>query len=82
MLGLNGNTAGERLGKAIVAKGVRIPPFYGMGKGYKQVRPGEEELRPRMRPVCGKEDCVTKKLSYILCILLNHLIPENGMVNQ
>ena len=62
MLGLNGNTAGERLGKAIAVKGVRIPPFYGMRKGYKQVRPDDEELRPRMRPVCGDEKVILYSL--------------------
>ena len=78
MLGLNDDTAGERLRKAIVAEGVRIPPLYGMRKDHKEVRPGDEELGPRVRPVCGAEDCVTKRVSYILCMLLSHLIPENG----
>ena len=78
MLGLNDDTAGERLRKAIVAEGVRVPPFYGMRKDHKVVRPGDEELGPRVRPVCGAEDCVTKRVSYILCMLLSHLIPENG----
>ena len=78
MLGLNDDTAGERLRNAIVAEGVRIPPFYGMRKDHKVVKPGEEEVGPRVRPVCGAEDCVTKRVSYILCMLLSHLIPEDG----
>ena len=78
MLGLNDDTAGERLRHAIVAEGVRIPPFYGMRKDHKVVNAGDEELGPRVRPVCGAEDCVTKRVSYILCLLLSHLIPEDG----
>ena len=78
MMGLKGNVAGDRLRRAIVAEGVKIPPFYGMRKDHKVVKEGEEELWPRVTPVCGAEDCVTKRVSYVLSMLLSHLIPEDG----
>ena len=43
----------------------------------KEKKAGEEELGPRLRPVCGAEDSVTKIVSYILCLVLSRLIPDN-----
>ena len=77
MMGHDADTAGDRLRNAIVAEGVRVPPLYGTRKDHKEVKVGEEEIGPRVRPVCGAEDCVTKRVSYILCLLLSHLIPES-----
>ena len=74
MLGINSmESAGERVCKAVVAHGVKIPPFYGMRKDHKVVPTGEEDKGPRVRPVCGAKDCVTRRLSYLLCLLLCRL---------
>ena len=78
MMGLKSGKSADRLRNAIVADGVKIPPFYGMRKDHKKVSIGEEEAGPRVRPVCGAEDCVTKRVSYILCLLLSPLILEEG----
>ena len=78
MMGLKAGNSADRLRRAIVAEGVRIPPFYGMRKDHKKVSIGKEDDGPRVRPVCGAEDCVTKRVSYILCLLLGPLIPEEG----
>ena len=78
MMGLKSGKSADRLRNAIVADGVKIPPFYGMRKDHKKVSIGKEEAGPRVRPVCGAEDCVTKRVSYILCLLLSPLIPEEG----
>jgi len=64
------------LKNAVVAHGVKIPPFYGTRKDHKDVPPGEKEKGPKVRPVCGAEDCVTKRVSYLLCLIGQHLIED------
>ena len=74
MLGINSTeSAGDRVCKAVVAHGVKVPPFYGMRKDHKEVPAGEEDRGPRVRPVCGAKDCVTRRLSYLMCLLLCRL---------
>ena len=74
MLGLENNASGERLRKAVVAHHVKIPPFYGTRKDHKEVERGLEEQGPKVRPVCGAEDCVTKRTSYLLCLIGENLL--------
>ena len=74
MLGLENNASGERLRKAVVAHHVKIPPFYGTRKDHKEVEIGLEEQGPKVRPVCGAEDCVTKRTSYLLCLIGENLL--------
>ena len=74
MLGLDPSTSGDRLRHAVVVHGTKIPPLYGTRKDHKEVQPGMEQAGPKVRPVCGAEDCITKRLSYILCLLGSHLL--------
>ena len=76
MLGLNEEegSQGERLRRAITAHGVKIAPLYGTRKDHKHVEVGQEQIGPKVRPVCGAEDCATKRVSYILCLLTTPLI--------
>ena len=76
MLGLDEQegSRGERLRKAITAHGVSVAPLYGTRKDHKIVEPGHEQIGPKVRPVCGAEDCATKRVSYLLCLLTTPLI--------
>ena len=76
MLGLDDQEGfqGERLRKAITAHGVSVAPLYGTRKDHKVVDPGHEQIGPKVRPVCGAEDCATKRVSYLLCLLTTPLI--------
>ena len=74
MLGIDNDAHGTRLRRAVVAHGVSIPAFYGTRKDHKTVPPGTEDRGPKVRPVCGAEDCVTKRSSYILCLIGSNLI--------
>ena len=60
-----------------MANGVKIPPFYGTRKDHKVVPEREKDVGPKVRPVCGAEDCTTKRASYILCQIGSELIGGN-----
>ena len=74
MLGLEEGkgTSGERLRLAVQAKGTGLAPFYGLRKDHK----GAEDLvkGPRVRPICGAEECSTRRVSYLLCQLLSPIV--------
>ena len=75
MMGLDEIKGGDmRLRNVIKAENVNIPPFYGMRKDHKKVEEGMEEVGPKVRPVCGANDCVTKRVSHILCKILYPLV--------
>ena len=67
---------GERLRHAVQAKGTNLAPFYGLRKDHKEVSEGSSG--PRVRPICGAEECSTKRVSYLLCQVLTPLIPQVG----
>ena len=69
------NYVNKRLKNAIVSHGNVIAPFYCLRKDHKPVEVGKEEEGPKTRPVCGANDCQTRRLSYILCLILRELIP-------
>ena len=48
-----------------------------MRKDHKEVMEEDLNKGPEMRPVCGAEDCATKRVSYILSKILSQLIPGN-----
>ena len=58
----------------VSADGVKIPPFYGTRKDHNTAHAGMEEIGAKVRPVCGAEDCVTRRKTYILCLIGSHLI--------
>ena len=68
--------SGGRLRRAVQATGTGLAPFYGLRKDPKEIPPGEEEKGPRVRPICGAQECSTKRVSYLLCQLLTPLIPR------
>ena len=76
MLGLSDGAAGNRMRQAMTADGCQIAPLYGLRKDHKPMSDDvEERLRgPKMRPVCGARDSLTKRTSYILCKILTPLI--------
>ena len=78
MLGLKEGVEGSRLRNVMTAEGSKIVPFYGMRKDHKEVVVGKEAEGPRMRPVCGAKEGHNKRVSYILCMMLTQLIPDNG----
>ena len=77
MMGNEEGDKGKRLRNAVVAHGVKVPPFYGTRKDHKELPEGEEERGPKVRPVCGAEDCKTKRVSFLLCKLCSPLIKGN-----
>ena len=75
MLGLSESEGGDgRLWQVLKVEGVKVPPFYGMRKDHKKVEEGMEDVGPKVRPVCGARDCVTKRVSYILSSVLAVLV--------
>ena len=68
MMGLEeeGNSSGERVRRAVQAQGTGLAPYYGLRKDHKDVPVGEENRGPRVRPICGAEECSTRRVSYIL----------------
>ena len=75
MLGLKEEN--KRLKNAVISHGNVIAPFYCLRKDHKPVIPGNEKEGPKTRPVCGANDCQTRRLSYILCMILRELIPSH-----
>ena len=80
MMGLNDGegTTGERLRHAVQAKGTGLAPFYGLRKDHKEVAAACMRKGQRVRPICGAEECSTKRVSYLLCQLLTPLIPQGS----
>ena len=80
MMGLEEDeeTGESRLRLATQAHGTSLAPFYGLRKDHKQVPPDEAEKGPRVRPICGAEECSTKRVSYILCRILTPLISRGS----
>ena len=81
MMGLEDREEGEGLGEsrlrlATQATGTGLAPFYGLRKDHKEVPAEEVDKGPRVRPICGAEECSTKRVSYILCQILTPLIPR------
>ena len=76
MLGLGDGAGGNRLRNAITAEGCSIAPLYGLRKDHKPMGDDAREIMegPKMRPVCGARDSLTKRTSYLLCQLLTPLI--------
>ena len=60
------------------AEGTGIAPLYGLRKDHKTLEQGQRTRGPRLRPVCGAKDCLTKRTSYMLCQILYKIIPEGG----
>ena len=77
MLGLKNNKAGDRIRWTLTAEGTRIAPLYGQRKDHKEIKEKDTSKGPEMRPICGAEDCATKRISYVLCMVLSQLIPGN-----
>ena len=69
MMGFDEEEGGDgRLVNVLKAEHTRIPPFYGMRKDHKNVEQGKEDIGPKVRPVCGAKDGVTKfRIYYVKC---------------
>ena len=78
MMGLSEEVEGDRLRRAMHAEGTGLAPFYGLRKDHKELQPGEESSGPKMRPGCGAKDCSTKRTSYVLCQILDKVVPKGG----
>ena len=77
MMGLEAGEDDEgesRLRLATQAKGTGLAPFYGLRKDHKEVPPDKVDKGPQVRPICGAEECSTKRVSYILCQVLTPLV--------
>ena len=77
MMGLKEDGGGTRLRQACTAKGINFAKLYSLRKDHKPIPEGQEAIGPKSRPVCGCEDCATKRLSYLLCKVLKPLVPES-----
>ena len=76
MLELGDRESGKRLRNAITAVGTGAAPMYGLRKDHKPL-PESEEQRiegPKMRPICGAKDSLTKRTSYLLCKIITPLL--------
>ena len=65
MMGLNEEKGDDRVFNVLRAEHTSIPPFYGMRKDHKKVEEERLEVGPKVRPVCGARDCVTKRYETI-----------------
>ena len=75
MMGLDEMKGGDmRVRNVIKAENTSIPPFYGMRKDHKKVEENMRETGPKVRPVCGAKDCVTKRVSHLLCQIIYPLV--------
>ena len=76
MLGLSDGDSGKRLRNAITAEGTSIAPLYGLRKDHKPIPEDTvlQEEGPKMRPICGARDSLTKRTSYLLCKILTPLL--------
>ena len=76
MLGLKDGESGKRLRNSITAEGTSIAPLYGLRKDHKPEAEDEMERikGPKMRPICGARDSLTKRTSYLLCKILKPLL--------
>ena len=66
MLGLKNDKTGDKIRWALTAEGTRIAPLYGQRKDHKEIKENDTNKGLEMRPVCGAEDCTTKRTSYLL----------------
>ena len=78
MMGLEDNTNGERLRQTCTADGVNFAQLYSLRKDHKPIPEGQEMIGPKSRPVCGCEDCATKRVSYLLCQILKPLVSDSA----
>jgi hypothetical protein len=78
MMGLRDDTNGGRLRQTCTADGVNFAQLYSLRKDHKPVPEGEEAIGPKSRPVCGCEDCATKRVSYLLCQILKPLVSDSA----
>ena len=78
MMGLKDDNNGERLRQTCTADGVNFAQLYSLRKDHKPMQEGEEAIGPKSRPVCGCEDCATKRVSYLLCQVLKPLVSESA----
>ena len=77
MVGMDDNNKGYRIRNACTTTGCVLAPFYTLRKDHKTVELGKEAERPKTRGVCGGKDCLTMRLSHILSLILNELVPDN-----
>ena len=78
MMGLREDAKGDRLRRTCTAEGVNFAQLYSLRKDHKPIPEGQESSGPKTRPVCGCEDCGTKRVSYILCQILKPLVRESA----
>ena len=76
ILGLKDGDEGKTLRNVMTAEGTKTAKFYGLRKDHKEVEEGREEEGPKVRPVCGAKEGQSKRLSYILCMILSELLKE------
>ena len=76
ILGLKDGDEGKTLRNVMTAEGTKTAKFYGLRKDHKELEEGREEEGPKVRPVCGAKEGQSKRLSYILCMILSELLKE------
>ena len=72
LLRMLGNEA-DRLRNALVSEGNVIAPLYILRKDHKECE--DPVAGPKTRPVCGAKDCLTRRNSFMLCQILQELLP-------
>ena len=73
MMGLRNDGPGTKLRWVMKAEGTGAASMYGLRKDHKEPTGDIEQDKvtgPEMRPVCGAEDCLTSRTSYILSRIL------------
>ena len=66
----------QRIKSALRTKSCWIPSLYGLTKDHKASPPGEEELGPPLRPVCGATESANGALSEMLTEILTKVAEE------
>ena len=77
IIGLNDDNKGKRLRHICTPKGINFAQLNSLRKDHKPVQESEEEIGPKTRPLCGCQDCATKRVSHLLCKILKPLVPES-----
>ena len=82
ILGLKDGDEGKPLRNVMTAEGTKTAQFYGLRKDHKEIEEGMEEIGPKVRPVCGAKEGQSKRISYVLCMMLSELLKDQNSDTQ
>ena len=72
----------ERIAGASTSTNVPPPPQYALRKDHKSVEPGQEEVGPKTRGVCGASEAPNSKFSHLLSMMINQYVDCENDENE